>query len=77
MPDSTALTEKAQDASDVKDGLLSITSRGPHSANGCRPVNMLDDAKHSPINLFKSELKSTNKRSCSFLCGRGLQMALR
>jgi len=65
MPDSTALTEKAQDASDVKDGpTVDNFPVDPHSANGLSSSqHAFDDAKHSPIvDLFQKRIKSTNKK---------------
>ena len=64
IPDSTPLTEKNQDASDVKDGPLADNLPVDHSTNGLSSgQHALDEAKHSPIvDLFQKRIKSTNKK---------------
>jgi hypothetical protein len=65
IPDSTALNDKTQDASDVKDGpLVDSLPVDPHSTNGLSSSQHgLDEAKHSPvIDLFQKRIKTTNKK---------------
>ena len=66
IPDSTASIEKAQDASDVKDGhLVDSLTVDPHSTNGLSSGQHAahDEAKHSPIvDLFQKRIKSTSKK---------------
>jgi hypothetical protein len=69
IPDSTALIEKTQDASDVKDGpLVDSLTVDPHSTNGLSSgQHALDEAKHGPIvDLFQKRIKSTNKKIVRF-----------
>jgi hypothetical protein len=65
IPDSTAPIEKAQDASDVKDGpLVDSLPVDSHSTNGLSSgQHALDEAKHTPIvDLFQKRIKITNKK---------------
>ena len=69
IPDSTALIEKTQDASDVKDSpLVDTLPVDPHSTNGLSSgQHALDEAKHSPIvDLFQKRIKNTNKKIVRF-----------
>lgn len=67
IPDATspALTEKAPDTSDAKDGPVSESLLAePHATNGSpSSQHVLDEAKHSPVvDLIQKRIKASTKK---------------